>query len=157
MSYSESQGYLQQGNESLAQGHFRRAAERFAEVVMGLQPQANTARPLTPEALPLVRDYVAACRGWATALTGLEHTSSAEEVLLSTLGKLRRFISNLSIPASSRALLLTDYKTCFYSLADFYAHQERPEQLTTYVQQHAAELSSWRRNLDLRAQAQHLN
>ncbi|OGX83524.1 hypothetical protein BEN47_17470 [Hymenobacter lapidarius] len=157
MSYSESQVYLQHADQSLADGHYQRAAGRYAELVVGLQPKANATRPLTPDAVPLVRQYVAACQGWAAALRNLKQGSPAETVLLAVLGKLRRFIGNLSTPTRYRAQLLTDYKTCFYALADFYLGQEQPERLAAYVQQHADELHSWQRNLGMQTQAQHPN
>ncbi|SMB95916.1 hypothetical protein SAMN00120144_0500 [Hymenobacter roseosalivarius DSM 11622] len=157
MSYTESRRCLLFAGRALTRGHYRRAAGRYAEVVVGLQPQADVARPLTLEAVPLVRHYVVACRGMAAALSQLEHITPAEEVLLATLSRLRRLISNLSIPASGRVLLLTEYKACFYALVEFYAAHELPERLAAYVQQHAAELQSWRRDLDLRAAAQHPN
>ena len=155
MSYSESQVYLQHADQSLADGQYHRAAGRYAELVVGLQPNANATRPLTLDVVPLVRQYVAACRGWATALGNLNHASPAETVLLAVLGKLGRFIGNLSTPTSTRAQLLTDYKTCFYALADFYLGREQPERLASYVQQHAGELQSWQRNLNMQTQAQH--
>ena len=157
MSYSESQVYLQHADQSLADGHYHRAARWYAKLVVGLQPKANATRPLPPDSVPLVRQYVAACRGWAAALGNLNQASPAETVLLAVLGKLGRFIGNLSTPTNTRAQLLTDYKTCFYALADFYLGQQQPERLEAYVQQHAGELHSWQRNLQLQTQAQHPN
>ncbi len=49
-----------------------------------------------------------------------------------------------------------EYKACFYALVEYAAH-ELPERLVAYAQQYAAELQSWRRDLDLRAAAQHPN
>lgn len=101
MSYSESLVYLQQADQSLAAGSYQRAARWYARLVVGLQPDVNATRPLASEALPLVRQYAAGCRGWAVALGHLNEASPAETVLLAVLGKLGRFIGNLSTPTNS--------------------------------------------------------
>lgn len=54
---------------------------------------------------------------------------------------------------AGRVRLLTEYKACFYALVEFYAAHELPERLVAYVQQHAAELQSRRRDLNLLAAA----
>ena len=157
MSYTESRRCLLFACRALKRGHYRRAAGRYAQVVTGLQPQTVTTRLLALEDVPLVRHYAAACRGWAAALAGLAHPDDAETVLLAALGKLRRFISNLGVPAGSRALLLAEYKRCFYALAEVYTTHELPERLAAYVRQHGTELETWRRDLNLLAAAHHLN
>ncbi|AWM33660.1 hypothetical protein [Hymenobacter nivis] len=149
MSYNESQDCLGQAEAALSHGQYQQAAGQYEAVVTGLGPSAGPARPLTPQASLLVRDYATASRGQSAALARLGEMEAAESTLLTALSRLRGCISNLGTPAAGRAPLLTEYKLCFYALADCYFAGQRTEKLTAYVRRHAPEIQRWAQDLHL--------
>ena len=149
MSYHESQVCLGQAEAALSHGQYRQAAGQYAAVVTGLGPAASSARPLTPQAVPLVRHYAAASRGQSAALARLGETTPAEATLLAALARLRGCVSNLGTPAAARAPLLTEYRLCFYALAELYFASEQVGRLAAYARRHAPELARWAHDLHL--------
>ncbi|AMR27564.1 hypothetical protein A0257_10960 [Hymenobacter psoromatis] len=149
MSYHESQVCLGQAEAALSHGQYEQAAGQYAAVVTGLSPTASPGRPLTPPASLLVRHYAAASHGQSAALVRLGEMQAAENTLLTALTRLRGCISNLGTPAAERAPLLTEYKLCFYALADCYFAGQQTEKLSAYVRRHAPEIQRWAQDLHL--------
>ena len=149
MSYSESQVCLGQAEAALSHGRFQQAAGQYAAVVTGLEAAASPGRPLTPPTARLVRHYAAASRGQSAALARLGEAAAAESTLLTALSRLRGCISNLGTPAAARAPLLTEYKLCFYALAELYFASQQLEKLTAYAHRHAPEIQRWAQDLHL--------
>ncbi|MDJ0366788.1 hypothetical protein QMK33_16665 [Hymenobacter sp. H14-R3] len=149
MSYTESQICLGQAEVALSHGQYQQAAGQYAAVVTGLEPAASPGRPLTPQAALLVRHYATASRGQSAALARLGEMPAAEGTLLTALTRLRGCISNLGTPAAERAPLLTEYKLCFYALADCYFASQQADKLAAYVHRHAPEIQRWAQDLHL--------
>ena len=154
MSYNESQVFLSEAASALSRGKYDYAADQYATVLSGLAPVAVVARPHTPESRALAQQYAAASRGRSAALAQLGDVQPAEQTLLAALDYLRGCISNLGTPAMERAPLLTEYKLCFYALAEFYFAHQMAEQLGRYVRRHAPELARWASDLHLVRAAQ---
>ncbi len=149
MSYHESQVCLGQAEAALSHGQYQQATGQYAAVVTGLSLMASPGRPLTPPAALLVRHYAAASRGQSAALARLGEAEAAENTLLTALTRLRGCVSNLGTPAAERAPLLTEYKLCFYALADFYFAGQQAGKLSVYVRRHAPEIQHWAQDLHL--------
>lgn len=154
MSYHESQVFLAEAAEAFSQGNYGHAGTHYAAVVAGLAPQAVAARPLTPDTRPLVQHFAAASRGQSTVLAQQDEPGQAVQVLLAALTRLRGCLSNLGTPAMERAPLVTEYKLCFYALADQYFANGQLDDLAAYTRCHAPELARWSNDLHLVRAAQ---
>ncbi len=154
MSYTESQVFLAEAAEAFSRGNYGHAGTHYAAVVTGLAPQAVAARPLTPDTRPLVQHFAAASRGQSTVLAQQNRPEQAAQVLLAALTRLRGCISNLGTPAMERAPLVTEYKRCFYALADLYFAEGQFDKMAAYTRCHAPELARWANDLHLVRAAQ---
>lgn len=147
MSYRESAQKLAEAAATLKQGQCQQAANYYAAMLTELLPQANPSRPLTPAGTALVIHYAIASRGQSAALLQLGEATPAEAALLTALTRLRGCLLNLGTPLAQRAPLLTEYKLCFYALAEFYFAHSQLDKLNRYVRRHTPDVTRWAADL----------
>jgi tetratricopeptide (TPR) repeat protein len=144
---------LKKGNKAFKQQEYSQASELFTEVLAEAKRNLRQVTVLSGENIEAVQEFCFCSKVAGNALLKNGQVSEAERKYLLAAEELKPFISNLNNPLPYRALVLTEFKSLFYKLADLYISNEQVDRLNAYVEKNAPMLKKWAEDLQLISQS----
>lgn len=143
---------LKKGNKAFEQQRYSQASELFTEVLAEAKRNLRQVIVLSGENIKAVQEFCLCSRVAGDALLKDGRVAEAERIYLTAADTLKPFISNLNNPLPYRALVLTEFKSMFYELADLYISNEQVGRLHAYVEKNIPMLKKWAGELHMLSQ-----